>query len=191
MAFNPVNNFTPAIIKDIQMSETFSDTAVKQALDEVHIELGDDFVVHILQTELLSACIMQNLKFAISNCAMHQRKFLNEKDITIAAQMDRCLIPRSHTSSRDLGYLLDPENFKFLCEKHIAIAMSLLRRFDDSITDIKISREVALVFQELVEQHLRGFLEHVAKNLSSHKTFGYKQCATFLTQMIGHVYDDE
>lgn len=170
------------------MDDVFEKSAVTRALEAVRLQPGDDIVVHMLQTELLSLCITQNLKPVIAHCAMQQRKFISERDVAVAAQTES-IIPKSGVCSRDRGYLLDSDEFKLLCEKHIDALLHVMRRFDSSVPDIKISREIALVFQELVERCLRGFMEH-ARQRSHHDVFGYRLCSKLLLDMVGHGTDD-
>lgn len=170
------------------MNDVFSISKVNQLFDEVNLKLGDDYVIHMLQTEVLSLCITQKLKTVIAHCVMYQRKFISEKDVAVASQTE-CLIPKSNVCSRERGYLLNSEEFKLLCEKHIDVILNSMRRFDHCAGELKISKEHSLVFQELIEQYVRGFMEY-AKLHCQQNILGYKHCSKLILELVGHSADD-
>ena len=133
---------------------------------------------------------MQKLKPAITNCVLQGRKFISERDVLVAAEIQSA-IPRSSIKSRDRGYLFESGSFKNICQAHIASAQEILHRLKPESDTIKISSEVCLLFQELVEEHMRGFFEYLAQSASSNRrVFGYKECAKALTSLIGHAWND-
>ena len=169
-------------------AEAFPDSSVKRVLEEAGLCRTDDYIIHVLQTELLSMCISQNLKTAIAHCAMNQRKFLNEKDVTLAHQVHAHPMPFKGVTPVNAPHFLRSESFKTLCEEHIPPLVEVLTRFDHTVTEIKMSKEVALFLQDLVERHIREVLSHFASQVTG-SSFGYRQYIAIMEGLIGHSLD--
>lgn len=167
----------------------FPKSAVHELLREYDLERSDEFVTHLLQTEVLSFCLVTALKPAISSCVLHQRKYISVQDLAVA-EHTRGPLPLSRVESRDRGYLLSAHRFRECVDKHIEKCADTMRRFEPDLGEIGISKDVVVRLQELVEQYLRGFFEHVVATDASRK-FGYRQCTAELAALVGHSHDDK
>lgn len=168
-------------------SPVFEDYSVDALLKEFGVIRGDDcYTLLFIQTEVLSTCLMDKLKPAIANCVMHQRKFLSERDVLIAADFPS-VIPRSTVMSREHRSLFESAAFKKTCEAHIAVAQDVLQRLHGNMDEsIKISSETALLLQELVEKQMRGFVDFLVAHSGGRRVLGYKECTSALSTLVGH-----
>lgn len=167
----------------------FPDYAVDKLFEEFNAKRGEDcYTVLFIQTEVFSVCLMDKLKPAIANCVLQQRKFLSERDVLTAAEFPS-VVPRSHVKSRERLFQSLP--FKKACEAHIEAAQEVLKRLHEEGGIIKISAETALILQEVVEAHMRGYFQYLLKDVGGRRVIGYKECVSALSALVGHSWNDE
>lgn len=167
----------------------FPDYAVDKLFKEFDLKRGEDcYTVLFIQTEVFSVCLMDKLKPAIASCMLQQRKFLSERDVLTAAEFPS-VVPRSQVKSRERLFQTLP--FKRACEAHIEVAQEVLKRLHADGEDIKISAETAVILQELVESHIRGYFQYLLEYVGRRRVIGYKECASALSSLVGHSWNDE
>ena len=168
-----------------KMSPTtvFPDFAVKQAFRELNIERDDDAIITMIQNELLTRCITMLLKTAIMHCVHAKRKYIAAADIEVALEL--CSIPRSAVLSKDTGYLLDMRQFGSMCTQHIDLIVDALVRFGVQVESVKISADTLILFQESVEQLIRGFLEFYADQGHASRKYDYRLFDRCMAELIG------
>jgi|MDTE01.3.fsa_nt_gb histone H3/H4 len=168
------------------MQSVLPDGSIKSLFRELSLERSDDIVIASMQAELVSACLTPLLKSMIVSCMLHKRKYINERDIEYARRVST--LPCSSRKSVEKGYLLETRKFGKVCTSHIDIIIDVMSKQNMDPTSIKVSSEMLVHIQEIVEAHIRGCCEFFAAE-TGQRSYSYRLFDHHLAQLMGEPLD--
>ena len=144
----------------------FPDYAVKQAFHEAKVERSDEHVISVMQSDLVTRCVIGILRPAIIHCINNKRKFINEKDIEVGASLT--IFP-SKKKPEGAGFLLDVTEFVTIIKEHIHLCIIQISKQCPEIgleKEYKLSHDTMMKLQMEVESCIRGFVAAIGPNVS-------------------------
>lgn len=163
---------------------------MKQSLHEFGMERDDEQVICVMQTELLSRCIMSVLKGAIHRCFLKKRKFINVDDVRFGAKMSLFPFAKMHhdgLTSDEESFdqdcaLLDYKKFSKIANEHIDFYTQWISQgVEAEDLQCKIGSEAIDILQFETEGRIRGFVKRVKEK--SGDSVNIKTLSSLLTEI--------
>jgi histone H3/H4 len=144
----------------------FPDYAVKQVFYEEKVERNDEHIITVMQSDLVTRCLLSVLKPACIHCVNNKRKFINEKDIDVGRSLS--IFP-AKDKPENAGFLLNLNEFEIVVKEHIALCMTQVAKQCPEIQlekEYKLSQDTMLRLQQEIEACIRGFVSEMGSNIS-------------------------
>lgn len=172
----------------MQWKNVFPEYAVKQAFHEGKVERNDEHIITVMQSDLVTRCLLSILRPAIIHCINNKRKFINEKDIDIGKSLS--IFP-SKEKPGGAGFLLDSAEFISIVKEHIVLCTNQISKQCTEFTlekEYKLSNESMNKLQNEVESCIRGFVGELGSSVS------FRQFEITMGKILGdssYVYYDQ
>jgi histone H3/H4 len=166
----------------------FPDYAVKQAFYENNVERSDEHIISVMQSDLISRCLLSILKPAFILCVNNKRKFINERDIDVGKSL--CIFPFQRKPV-DAGHLLNAGEFGYVVKEHVDLLKQQITKQCPEIQfekEYKMSSDTLNKLQDEVESCIRGFVQELGSNVS------FKHFEITMAKILGddsYVYDNQ
>jgi len=144
----------------------FPKSDIQILLKQYDINSDDDVMIASIQSNLVTNLLMPTVKTMLISCIHSNRKYININDVIVAKKISHfnSVLPAKNSSS-----LLCLRHFKVVVNEHIHLLSTLLVKNNLIIPHmIKISNDMVIELQELIESYIRNFMEQFSLYCTEH-----------------------
>lgn len=149
----------------IYWKKACSENCIRGICSECNVDIGDENVCNIIQSDLLSRIIWSLIRGSISSAVLNRRKIISDRDLSFGSSCS--YFPSSKCEKKYM--IIAP--FTQIVNDHLNFYLSMLEKVYNIPIEVRprFSGESLLKLQSEVENRLKGFIIFVKSSTLSNK----------------------